>query len=721
ESLSACPITFDHPSESQQLKGIGPKLALRLEKKMIDYCEQNGLPVPRRTKGKRKRKASTSTTEMEDNSSDDPATKRRKRLSRPYIPRYRTGGYAILLSLLHCCGNEGGGNHAFTKEEIIRYGQQFCNTSMDLPEPGSNYTAWSGIKILKEKGYVWQNGSPARFSLTESGELMAIQLQNATNDDGASSSSSRAIGRNPRTITSDSLNSTTDEPEVDLSLYVLDPEAYRRERNLTSTAQQSSVFQYTYLDTMNQPVRHLSQAEVKVDETIGCLLYKIQFSPQQRCHSRTSSLCHVNNTTCIAYLQESTADLVCPGLPARPLLPLHQEAQQSTREHSDFWPDVSSSSQQRSAYLMTRDTDSPASQPASQSIQSQQSTTAIAMSNMDVGIESPVQSQSATSTTLDIPTMATQARQEGSIWQPNEYTIVMVLDNREIKMKTNREYIQDKLDEKGVNVVKRALDLGDVIWVAKHVNTEEEMFLDIVVERKRLDDLVSSVKDGRFYEQKYRLKQCGSRKVFYIVEEYNKECAVKFGTQAIQSAMSSVQAVDRFYLKRTNSLDETIDYLVCLTKLIQKLYKNVTLQEIPTRFINRTNYLALKNELTPTISLQQRQQQQEDHAANYHVIPYHIFNQINSKSKSSTLQDLYTKMLMTIRGVTAEKAYSLGRIYPTPYHLLRAMKAANQDSSHPNRGKELAMLATKDAIQRRRWTATLSERLWDVWGKHHPI
>lgn len=81
----------------------------------------------------------------------------------------------------------------------------------------------------------------------------------------------------------------------------------------------------------------------------------------------------------------------------------------------------------------------------------------------------------------------------------------MVLDNREVKMKTNREYIQDKLEEKGVPVVKRALDLGDVIWVAKHVETEEEMYLDIVVERKRMDDLVSSLKDGRFREQKVTL------------------------------------------------------------------------------------------------------------------------------------------------------------------------------------------------------------------------
>lgn len=58
-----------------------------------------------------------------------------------------------------------------------------------------------------------------------------------------------------------------------------------------------------------------------------------------------------------------------------------------------------------------------------------------------------------------------------------------------------------------------------------------------------------------------------------MVEEYNKEAALKFGAQAIQTAMSCVQAIDRFYLTRTSNLDETIDYLVRLTRLIGQLYK----------------------------------------------------------------------------------------------------------------------------------------------------
>ena len=44
--------------------------------------------------------------------------------------------------------------------------------------------------------------------------------------------------------------------------------------------------------------------------------------------------------------------------------------------------------------------------------------------------------------------------------------------------------------------------------------------MDFIVERKRMDDLASSICDGRFREQKHRLKQSGLGHVIYLIEEY---------------------------------------------------------------------------------------------------------------------------------------------------------------------------------------------------------
>src|SRR5207249_1169741 len=46
DSLKACPLRFNHPSEAQQLHGLGPKLCERLTEKLKRHCSQNGLPMP---------------------------------------------------------------------------------------------------------------------------------------------------------------------------------------------------------------------------------------------------------------------------------------------------------------------------------------------------------------------------------------------------------------------------------------------------------------------------------------------------------------------------------------------------------------------------------------------------------------------------------------------------------------------------------------------------
>jgi len=42
--------------------------------------------------------------------------------------------------------------------------------------------------------------------------------------------------------------------------------------------------------------------------------------------------------------------------------------------------------------------------------------------------------------------------------------------------------------------------------------------LDWIVERKAAEDLVSSIRDGRYSRQKYRMAQCGLRLPMYLVE-----------------------------------------------------------------------------------------------------------------------------------------------------------------------------------------------------------
>lgn len=90
------------------------------------------------------------------------------------------------------------------------------------------------------------------------------------------------------------------------------------------------------------------------------------------------------------------------------------------------------------------------------------------------------------------------------VWPAGSYEIILLLDTREVKSQRDRSGFFDRLKTVGVRVEQRALPVGDMLWIARVKGglAEDECVLDFVVERKRLDDLTNSVRDGRFREQK---------------------------------------------------------------------------------------------------------------------------------------------------------------------------------------------------------------------------
>ncbi|KAI8967172.1 hypothetical protein BDF20DRAFT_902126 [Mycotypha africana] len=466
----------------------------------------------------------------------------------------------------------------------------------------------------------------------------------------------------------------------------------------------NETFQYTYLDTNQKPVKHVAQAAVEIDTEKASLAYLVQFYTHQANHPKAKLL--INQTTkgefTMAYLPEEHIDSICPGLPATPVLSLHREVE----EEKDACPaSLFSNAQQHPSNSQTNSQTYHSSQYLERAFSSQ----AILSSSSQ-----PSNSQDPHNGT-DLQSLIEEKGQPVFCLKSGEYEIVLVVDNREIQMKGNREYFQENLTRKGIQCITRAMDLGDVVWIARRkeksnnssssqtqLQQAEELVLDYIVERKRLDDLVSSIKDGRFTEQKTRLKRSGVEKVIYIVEEYNVQEAERFGMQAVQTAMSSTQMIDGFYLKRTNSIDETIDFLASITRMIERLYDRVTLYCIPEHIITRQNFLQLKGIYRNTFTEQGK---------TTYLVNFSTFGQLNSKNGSTSLHEIYLRMLMTIRGVNAEKALSLMKVYPTPNSLLRAFQ-----NKTPEEGKTLAKDATLNNISRRRWGPQISERLYQVWG-----
>ncbi|RUO95578.1 restriction endonuclease type II-like protein, partial [Jimgerdemannia flammicorona] len=232
---------------------------------------------------------------------------------------------------------------------------------------------------------------------------------------------------------------------------------------------------------------------------------------------------------------------------------------------------------------------------------------------------------------------------------------------REIRSIANHDYICAQLQKHHVKVEVRALELGDIVWVARRHSDMMELVLNWIIERKRMDDLVASMKDGRFAEQKARLRCSGADRVVYIIEEYDSAAVDAFNPQAIISAISTTQTRDGFFVKRTSSTDHTITYLTTLHNELRKM-ETQQLDGIPDKYIDRATYLALRKHLTTP-----------------HFISYRAYCTLNNKSNAATLQHVFTAMLATVRGVSFTKAQEIAAYYHTPGNLLAAYSSSNGD------------------------------------------
>lgn len=113
-------------------------------------------------------------------------------------------------------------------------------------------------------------------------------------------------------------------------------------------------------------------------------------------------------------------------------------------------------------------------------------------------------------------------------------------------------FFADKIAAGNVPVSVRKLTLGDFIWIAKEKGgTKREVVLDFIVERKRMDDLASSIMDGRFKEQKFRLCGCPLKQRIYLVEKYGASVNIAVPSATLRQAVTNTQVIDDLFIKET--------------------------------------------------------------------------------------------------------------------------------------------------------------------------
>lgn len=308
---------------------------------------------------------------------------------------------------------------------------------------------------------------------------------------------------------------------------------------------------------------------------------------------------------------------------------------------------------------------------------------------------------------------------------PDSFTVELVLDNREIRSQKDRDYISNELYKKEVPYSVRGLELGDTIWVARmkdprflaQFGEEGDMVpLDYILERKRLDDLINSIKDGRFHEQKFRLRRSGMRNVIYLVEEFSiSDTSQERYMEAVDTSIAFTQVVDDCFVKKTRSLDDTIRYMARMTRTLQDMYSGTPehppthrVAIIPTRDIKSTvSHLSILDHL--------RSQPGNEQTAFAPV--FETFSVLSSKSDMLTLKDLYLKMLMCVRSLSGDKAIEIQKRWPTPRHFVEAYDQAKIEGEITGRGgpEDMVFAQLGQLVGVKKVGRALSKKIADVW------
>lgn len=255
---------------------------------------------------------------------------------------------------------------------------------------------------------------------------------------------------------------------------------------------------------------------------------------------------------------------------------------------------------------------------------------------------------------------------------PGLYDVVLCIDTTETtgggKMKKE---MADKLLKSGLTIDVRKLQLGDFLWIAKEkFGQQRELLLDFIIERKRMDDLASSIVDGRFKEQKFRLKNCGLKKLIYLVETYGSASHFAVPETTLRQAIMNTQVVDGLFVKETADVFDSVNYLKTMTRRLIKIYKDKSLHCLSMECVKK-----LKEKDDFEMIIQSKEQ---------YLISFQEFTTQTEKNKMLTVREMFAKQLMQIKGVSAERVVAIVNKYPTPACLLTAVEEATTREEKEN-------------------------------------
>jgi ERCC4-type nuclease len=255
--------------------------------------------------------------------------------------------------------------------------------------------------------------------------------------------------------------------------------------------------------------------------------------------------------------------------------------------------------------------------------------------------------------------------------------MIIKIDNREHELlRLCKHFIETGPIYKGLEIVVEALPLGDIILCKDGIER-------IIIERKGLGDLSSSIKDGRYEEQSYRLNglPLHNHNIMYLIEgDLTKTYAFssfkdRLDKTTLYSAMFSLNYYKGFSVLRSMNTEESA-LMIC--NMAYKLNKSSDKQGFYSNI--NPNAFSLVNEDTKTHVTSENLEQPEKEDSYCNVIK-------KVKKENITPENIGEIMLCQIPGISSTSAIAVMKEFKTIQNLVAKINESEtclKDISYTN-------------------------------------
>ena len=236
-----------------------------------------------------------------------------------------------------------------------------------------------------------------------------------------------------------------------------------------------------------------------------------------------------------------------------------------------------------------------------------------------------------------------------------------IIDNREI-------YIKKYFNNNAVKfpyIIYKNLDLGDIIIEYNDIPL-------IIIERKTIPDLLASIKDGRYKEQKKRIKESGIKYKIYLIEDYvtGKNILSSTENKIVTSSLLSI-IIQEINILKTSSLSDTINILKTLYKKLILSKDNTILNYILDNNDNNDNNDNLNNDNLNNDNLN-NDNLNNDNLNNDNLNNDNLNECVNIKKKSQDPLQCFKNQLCQIPGISNTISTVIIKHYKNMNELLNA-------------------------------------------------